>query len=59
MYIFAVGDVDIHGRFSRLKIGKYTNFNMAMNIVLHAVCSPSFYCMSAIKLSQAMACWKS
>ena len=34
--------VCVHEKFSIMKDGKYTNFNMAMNVVLLAVCSPIF-----------------
>ena len=39
-----VGNVDVHVKFSILKDGEYTNFSMAIKIVLLSVCYPIFCC---------------
>ena len=46
VWILFVGDSEIHEKFSILKDYEYTNFDMAMNVVLLAVCSPIFDCIS-------------
>ena len=46
VWMYVWGDVDVHEKFNISKDGKYTNFNMTMNVFSLAVCSPIFVCVS-------------
>ena len=48
-------EVNVYEKFSILKNIIYTNFDMAMYIVLHAVCFPIFYC---VLQSTCLELWK-
>ena len=48
-----MGDIEVHEKFSILMDSKYTNFDMAMKVLLLAVCF--FGCCLTVNLSCAVA----
>ena len=56
MYLNMWGDPNVYAKFRIWECGKYTNFRMAMNVVLLAVCSPIFTAMCP-KFSSCLELW--
>ena len=55
LYQHVLSDFDVHVNFRISKYGKYSNFIIAMNVVLLAVCSPIFRVCSL--LSSCLELW--
>ena len=49
-----VGNVDVHGKFSMLKGGKYTNFIRTMNVFSLAASSSMLGCMFEVVYSECL-----